>query len=203
MSDTNITDPGPDFLTPLAISAMQFRPDAYRELVIQGGASDVARNLLGQVKPQALLKVPVMNGDDARAMLGGLWLWMDALHECHEIVQDLIGPTGSFWHAIMHRREGDFSNAKYWYARCADHRALRLVSALAMDVVGRHTHDKSILRIASGEYNPTALVDLVEEIHDQPGDPRYDAAVRLQQMEWEALFNHCAYEAAGAEGGMI
>jgi hypothetical protein len=30
----------------------------------------------------------------------------------------------SFWHAIMHRREGDFWNSKYWYARCRNHPAL-------------------------------------------------------------------------------
>ena len=127
----------------------------------------------------------------------------DALHECHEIVQDLIGPTGSFWHAIMHRREGDFSNAKYWYARCADHRAGRIISAMARDVVGRKIADNAILRIVGGEYNPDALVDLVRELDGIEEGPRYEAAVRIQQLEWEALFQYCAYEAAGAEGGMI
>lgn len=203
MSERNITDTRPDFLTPLASNILQARPDAYQGLVVTGGTPQAARKLLAGVTPEQLLSVPVANPQDASAMLGGLWLWHDALDECHKIVQDLTGPTGSFWHAIMHRREGDFSNAKYWYARCDDHRALRLISAMAMDVIGRHTTDKSLLRIAAGEFRPNALVDLVEEIHDHPDDPRHQAAVRLQQMEWEALFQHCAYEAAGAQGGMI
>jgi hypothetical protein len=163
----------------------------------------MAKKLLAGVTPQQLVSMPVKNAPDASAMLGGLWLWHDALDECHRIVQDLIGPTGAFWHAIMHRREGDFSNAKYWYDRCADHRAFRLISAMALDVVGRHTTDKSLLRIVAGEYNPDDFVDLVASIHDQPEDLRHRAAVRLQQIEWEALFYHCAYEATGAEGGMI
>jgi hypothetical protein len=203
MTDRNITDARPDFLSPLATGILQAKSDAYQRLVAKGGMPQMARKLLEGVTPGQLLSVPVANPQDASAMLGGLWLWHDALDECHRIVQDLPGPTGNFWHAIMHRREGDFSNARYWYARCVDHRAFRLISAMAMDVIGRQTTDKSLLRIAAGEYNPNALVDLVEEIHDQPNDPRHHAAVRLQQMEWEALFQHCAYEAAGAQGGMI
>jgi len=203
MSEANITDSRPDFLSPLATTILQSRPDAYQMLVLSGGTPAPAKNLLSGVRPQDLVTLPIKNPQDANAMLAGLWLWHDALEECHQIVQDLIGPTGSFWHAIMHRREGDFSNAKYWYARAADHRALRLISAMAMDVVGRKTTDKSLLRIVSGEYQPDAFVDLVEAIHSSPDDPRYQSAIRLQQMEWEALFHHCAYEATGAEGGMF
>jgi hypothetical protein len=59
-----------------------------------------------------------------RSVLSALWLWHDYLDESHIISQKIDTPTGSFWHAIMHRREGDFSNSKYWYARCADHPAL-------------------------------------------------------------------------------
>jgi hypothetical protein len=33
----------------------------------------------------------------------------------HEIAQDIAGPDGSWGHAYLHRREGDQSNAAYWY----------------------------------------------------------------------------------------
>jgi hypothetical protein len=203
MTDPNITDLHPAFLSPLATSILKGGPDAYQKLLVKGGTPSRARELLAGVKPGQLLTVPVKSAHDASAMLGGLWLWHDALHECHEIVQDLVGPTGSFWHAIMHRREGDFSNAKYWYARCTDHRAFRLVSAMARDVIGRDVKDKSLLQIVGTEYNPDALVDLVEDLQDKPHDPRLESAIRLQRMEWEALFHYCAYEAAGESGGMI
>ncbi|MDB5298514.1 MAG: hypothetical protein JWO87_177 [Phycisphaerales bacterium] len=203
MANNNITDTHPDFLSPLAATILRARPDAYQQLVFRGPTPPEATQLLGGVKPEHLLQVPVQAREEAAAMLGGLWLRHDALHECHELVQDLIGPTGAFWHAIMHRREGDFPNAKYWYARCADHRAMRLISAMSLDVVGRDTTDATLLHAVSGEYTPEAFVDIVQEVHKTPEDPRYAAAVRLQQIEWEALFHHCAYEAAGAAGGMI
>ena len=35
----------------------------------------------------------------------------------HEIAQDIAGSDGSWVHAYLHRREGDQSNAAYWYRR--------------------------------------------------------------------------------------
>jgi hypothetical protein len=35
----------------------------------------------------------------------------------HEVAQDITGPDGSWVHAYLHRREGDQSNAAYWYRR--------------------------------------------------------------------------------------
>jgi len=34
-----------------------------------------------------------------------------------EIAQDIAGAEGSWVHAYLHRREGDQSNAAYWYRR--------------------------------------------------------------------------------------
>jgi hypothetical protein len=33
----------------------------------------------------------------------------------HEITQDIHGDDASWVHAYLHRREGDLSNAHYWY----------------------------------------------------------------------------------------
>ncbi len=35
----------------------------------------------------------------------------------HDIVNDLPDPDGAWLHAYLHRREGDLSNADYWYRR--------------------------------------------------------------------------------------
>ena len=36
-------------------------------------------------------------------------------NRAHEITQDLPGPEAAWVHAYLHRREGDQSNASYWY----------------------------------------------------------------------------------------
>jgi hypothetical protein len=47
-------------------------------------------------------------------------LWHDARGDwdrAHRIAQDIDGPDGSWVHAYLHRKEGDLSNASYWYRR--------------------------------------------------------------------------------------
>jgi len=51
--------------------------------------------------------------DAASCALSGKW------REAHEIVQqDEQGELACWIHAVLHRQEGDLSNARYWYARC-------------------------------------------------------------------------------------
>jgi hypothetical protein len=47
-------------------------------------------------------------------------LWYDGKNDwerAHNIAQDIITPDGSWIHAYLHRKEGDDSNAAYWYRR--------------------------------------------------------------------------------------
>lgn len=48
----------------------------------------------------------------------GLWLALaDRWHEAHDLCQDLPDPAGAWLHAWLHRQEGDYGNACYWYSR--------------------------------------------------------------------------------------
>jgi hypothetical protein len=47
-------------------------------------------------------------------------LWWDAKGnwtKAHESAQQDDGPSGAWVHAYLHRKEGDESNAAYWYRR--------------------------------------------------------------------------------------
>ncbi|MGO4739124.1 hypothetical protein AB4099_21430 [Bosea sp. 2KB_26] len=48
-------------------------------------------------------------------------LWWDAKgdwHKAHERAQEHEDRAGMQVHAYLHRKEGDQSNAEYWYRRC-------------------------------------------------------------------------------------
>ena len=153
--------------------------------------------MLSNVTPEQLLNVPIHDADNAAALLAGLWLGHDALEEGHRLAQDINSPTGSFWHAIMHRREGDFSNAKYWYARCRGHPAQRSISASMASVAQGTGVDPLGKRLVAVQWDGPELVDLVESVYRRPADAKAKLAQRLQQIEWEGLFEYCALAAAG------
>src|SRR5688500_12981736 len=154
---------------------------AYELLVVRAPQTRAKLEpLLERLSPDALFEARVTRPEEARCTLAGLWLLADDLDRSHRIVQDVATPSGSFWHAIVHRREGDFSNSRYWYARCAEH-AVRRADAL---VTGPR------------------LVELVERANVLPdGDPRRAKAVAAQRREWELLLDYSARQAVGAAAG--
>lgn len=49
-------------------------------------------------------------------------LWLDRKGDfdgAHALAQDMPGSVGARIHAYLHRKEGDLSNASYWYRRAA------------------------------------------------------------------------------------
>src|SRR5271170_1822118 len=167
--------------SPPADKILNANPRAYELLVVTGGTPPLARKLLEGVGPEQLLSGTAGSSGAGSAMLAGLWLWHDGLEESHRISQSISDSTGSFWHAIMHRREGDFSNSKYWYARAVGHPVLATLAGSVGPLVNRAPADKSLLRIVATGWNPNAFVDFVESVSADEGNERYPIAVELQK----------------------
>ena len=56
-----------------------------------------------------------------QAAVSGLLLLVGCWDESHELSQGIEPGEGSYWHAILHRREPDYSNSKYWLRRVGGH----------------------------------------------------------------------------------
>lgn len=70
---------------------------------------------LQEFRESLLLEAPA-----AELTLALAGLWWDAKgdwKQAHESAQQDVSPGGSWVHAYLHRKEGDLSNAAYWYSR--------------------------------------------------------------------------------------
>jgi hypothetical protein len=192
-SVTNVTQASTDVLSPNVRSVRNLNTEAYSQLVVRGSGSIEAREALSSIsESEVFLPESRKSKDDARSVLAGLWLLHDWLEESHHLSQSLHSSTGSFWHAILHRREGDFSNSKYWYAKVGGHPVMDVIANQASPLIHQYPADKSLLRVIATGWNPSAFVDFIQSVDSDEKDARRPLAVSLQRLEWSALFEHCA-----------
>ena len=104
-------------------------------------------------------------------LTAGLWLYVDQLDESHRISQGVHDATGSFWHGIMHRREGDFSNSHYWFRKAGNHPAMSGIDC-------------------SGGYDPHAFINRIDATHHTAKAAA--ELVECQRREWQTLLAWCA-----------
>jgi hypothetical protein len=76
----------------------------------------------------AALATAIDGLDAPDAVKAGLHLLNDDLSRAHGYAQKHEGDkTCDYWHALVHRREGDFPNAKYWFGQVGRHPVLSRV----------------------------------------------------------------------------
>src|SRR5687768_10361207 len=87
-----------------------------------------------------------------------VWLWHDYLEESHHLSQDIPSTDGSFLHAIMHRREPDYWNAKYWFDRVGRHPSFPEIARRAGDLMRQaNERDLAAKLFAGGQWDPRAF----------------------------------------------
>lgn len=131
-------------------------------LVVTGPPPADVAGCVASVLQDKALAAPILQA--------ALRLYADDLDGSHRICQQIGDATGSFWHGIMHRREGDFDNSRYWFNKVGDHPAISRIG-----------------------YDPRLFISAVER-QQQEAPPHLLAT---QRKEWETLFTWCATEYSG------
>ena len=121
----------------------------------------------------------------------GLWLLSGELELSHAVSQDHDSSEGSFWHGIMHRRERDFGNSKYWFRRVGAHPVHSELSRLISERRGELAQDLPFDDFSRVGQLPNALVDACESaIH---GKSVWEASLqKICWWEWQLLFAACS-----------
>lgn len=132
----------------------------------------------------------------ADACIAALWLYHDCLDRSHTISQNIETPTGSYWHGIMHRREPDASNAKYWFRRVGDHPVFPDLCEAARPLAAKNNAAGEAAFLASeSDWDPFRFIDLCE-LARTGAEPQYQALCQQVQLaEWQLLFDFCHQKA--------
>jgi hypothetical protein len=126
------------------------------------------------------------NGELLKA--GALWLY-GFLDESHSIAQGIDSAEGSYWHALMHRSEGDFSNSKYWYRRVGCHAIFpELLNAARQLEVSSQSMLAAIHEIS--DWDPFRLVDAMDQADRRETGDKALIQVIVQQ-EYNLLMSYC------------
>jgi len=142
----------------------------------------------------------------ANCCLAGLWLRHGFLDESHRLSQEIETSSGSFWHAIMHRREPDYGNAKYWFRRVGKHPIFATLCRDAREMAGlvltTETLDAEARYLQELEsWDPCRFVDLCQYAYPwearEPSSPSLLLTQRIARREWELLFDFCYQVARG------
>ncbi len=154
--------------------------------------------LEGMTPDQAFVGMSLVDRDMAQACMAGLWLYHNYLDESHRISQSIINDTGNFWHAIMHRREPDAWNSKYWFDRVRQHPvypALHEQAGLLARGQGDKLPREARFLLEPSGWQPHRFVDLCEMARLQGGSLE-SLCLAIQDVEWQLLFGYCYRRAA-------
>ncbi|MBM7566813.1 hypothetical protein [Paenibacillus sacheonensis] len=141
------------------------------------------------------------------ALKAGLHLLNESLAASHSYSQEIEDdPTGCYWHGIMHRMEGDFSNANYWFHIAGSHPAMQKLQDRAADWVRNSTilNDVPDGAVRDGlaaiarqtRWNPSAFTSLVSlQESGKISEETRSALEYVQHLELTELFSHTRHAA--------
>jgi hypothetical protein len=172
------------------LKKVEFRPEDYGPdvagvLALAGGG----RRLMPLVKTtcvtdEACAAVKGLEGP-ADSVRSALYLYSGCWEAAHSAADSVENPDGYFWHAIVHRQEPDPGNAAYWFRKTGRHPVFRRLAAEvnAADIGGYRT---------GLEWDPFAFIEFCESARRRPGSTEEQAAMQIQLVEWQLLFDYCA-----------
>jgi hypothetical protein len=114
------------------------------------------------------------------ALTGLALLWHDHWDDSHSVVQRFEGDSDcDLVHGILHRREGDLANARYWCSQVPKHPAFAPIAAAMESARDRYP---SISRfVKNGAWSPMAfLTSAIQK-------PHFSEYQNIQALELKAI----------------
>jgi len=145
------------------------------------GSPDALRQIRNAEEKELTGGAVLADATYPRLIRAGLLYAYDAIDESHRIVQEIETSQASYWHGMIHRREGDFENSRYWFRRTGKLGVFGEMHARAAEV--------SPLMGRQMDWDPYVLVGQCEQARFG-GDVDQKELIGLQRIEFEVMYDH-------------
>ncbi|MBV9128359.1 MAG: hypothetical protein JO117_09765 [Verrucomicrobia bacterium] len=132
--------------------------------------------------------LPVADAALVPLVRAALFYFLNALPESHAILQKAEGDVAAYWHGMVHRREGDFDNARYWMRRAGEQPTFAELHARAADGSPNMARQMS--------WDPFLFINLCEQFRFGADDLRAEV-VALGRAEFDVMFSYLWRHAVG------
>lgn len=115
-----------------------------------------------------------------------MWLRFGRFEPSHELVQNATRGLAAYTHGMLHRLEGDYWNAKYWFRQVRDPSLMTAIQGF----LERNRAPKPWDR-----FDPSAFVDAVEGWHQEARQAGRTVGAEIPQVarwEWEAVWEYAS-----------
>jgi hypothetical protein len=112
-------------------------------------------------------------GSNREAML---WLRIGLIERPHDIVQTATNGIPAYIHGIVHRLEGDYWNANYWFRRVGDSILVNKISSVVTQQCNVHS------------FGPAEFTTQIESWNRSKDSTELAELARIATQEWEALW---------------
>jgi hypothetical protein len=166
------------------VKDVEFRTDHYpaevaRILALAGGGMRLMP-LVREAGCSPELRDAVKRLAMSESLKAGLYLYCACWDEAHTTADAVEDPDGYFWHAIVHRQEPDPGNSAYWFRKTGDHPIFPKLAEEAA-VCGYRS---------SRTWDPFHFIEFCDAAGT--GSSQKLVAMKVQLVEWQLLFDHCA-----------
>jgi hypothetical protein len=139
---------------------------------------------------QSIFRTSKLAPDRQELIRALILLWHDHHEAAHTIVQDIENADGAFIHGIVHRREPDYSNSKYWFRRVGKHPAFAAMAKRAGELLGSGQSGIGKQIVPGGTWDAIGFINACERASETgAGDPEL-ALREIQKIETECLLEY-------------